>query len=248
MVSNYYHLITVIVKSVLQPAPPSLRNATTHRLRPPLRYFHRYRAGRRGDDFRLRGIPAIRLHSAFGEIGDAARRPGRDNMALKSLVPEGFGPLRGLRIISSGVFIAQPFAAELAAEMGAEAIQIEQPGIGDIGWRGFGNKLPGRDGGPAGRNELDSGAAQSLERHARSLQTPRPRAVSGPARNRRNLDGKLAARHVQGMEPRRRHRSEGQSRSWSSPTSPDTDRTAIPTTSAAPPSTRLARASAALCI
>lgn len=69
-------------------------------------------------------------------------------MAVKSLVPEGFGPLQGVRIISSGVFIAQPFAAELAAEMGAEVIQIEQPGIGDIGWRGFGNKLPGREGGP----------------------------------------------------------------------------------------------------
>ena len=45
-----------------------------------------------------------------------------------------FGPLRGVRIISSGTIIAQPFAAAMAAEMGAEVIQIERPGVGDI-WR-----------------------------------------------------------------------------------------------------------------
>ncbi len=45
-----------------------------------------------------------------------------------------FGPLRGVRIISSGTIIAQPFAAAMAAEMGAEVIQIERPGVGDV-WR-----------------------------------------------------------------------------------------------------------------
>ena len=45
-----------------------------------------------------------------------------------------FGPLQGVRIISSGTIIAQPFAAAMAAEMGAEVIQIERPGVGDI-WR-----------------------------------------------------------------------------------------------------------------
>ena len=49
-------------------------------------------------------------------------------MAAKSLVPEAFGPLQGVRIISTGTLIAQPFAAELAAEMGAEVIQLERPG------------------------------------------------------------------------------------------------------------------------
>ena len=48
--------------------------------------------------------------------------------------PRQFGPLQGVRIISSGTIIAQPFAAAMAAEMGAEVIQIERPGIGDI-WR-----------------------------------------------------------------------------------------------------------------
>ncbi len=48
--------------------------------------------------------------------------------------PRQFGPLQGVRIISSGTIIAQPFAAAMAAEMGAEVIQIERPGVGDI-WR-----------------------------------------------------------------------------------------------------------------
>ena len=68
-------------------------------------------------------------------------------MAAKSLVPEAFGPLQGVRIISTGTLIAQPFAGQLAAEMGAEVIQIERPGGGDAGWRTLGITLPSRDGG-----------------------------------------------------------------------------------------------------
>ena len=69
-------------------------------------------------------------------------------MADESLVPESFGPLRGVRIISTGTLVAQPFAAELAAEMGAEVIQIERPVVGDAAWRTIGIKLKSRDGGP----------------------------------------------------------------------------------------------------
>ena len=68
-------------------------------------------------------------------------------MAAKSLVPEPFGALQGVRIISTGTLIAQPFAAQLAAEMGAEVIQVERPGGGDAGWRTLGITLPSRDGG-----------------------------------------------------------------------------------------------------
>ena len=50
---------------------------------------------------------------------------------IKPLLPESFGPLQGVRIISSGVFIAQPFAAGLAAELGAEVIHVERPKVGD---------------------------------------------------------------------------------------------------------------------
>ena len=48
-------------------------------------------------------------------------------MSIANLVPEKFGPLQGVKIVSTGTLIAQPFAAELAAEMGAEVIQVERP-------------------------------------------------------------------------------------------------------------------------
>jgi crotonobetainyl-CoA:carnitine CoA-transferase CaiB-like acyl-CoA transferase len=69
-------------------------------------------------------------------------------MAEKTLVPENFGPLQGVKIVSSGTLIAQPFAAELAAEMGAEVIQIERPAVGDVGWRNIGIRLKNLRGGP----------------------------------------------------------------------------------------------------
>ncbi|HXN85221.1 MAG TPA: CoA transferase [Candidatus Binataceae bacterium] len=68
-------------------------------------------------------------------------------MSEKTLVPEAFGPLQGVKIVSTGTLIAQPFAAELAAEMGAEVIQIERPGTGDAGWRTIGIRLEAKDGG-----------------------------------------------------------------------------------------------------
>ena len=36
-----------------------------------------------------------------------------------SLLPEQFGALQGVRILSTGTIIAQPFAADMAAAMGA---------------------------------------------------------------------------------------------------------------------------------
>ena len=53
----------------------------------------------------------------------------------KTLIPE-FGPLRGIRILGMGSLIAMPFAANLMAEFGAEFIEIERPGVGDV-YRGF---------------------------------------------------------------------------------------------------------------
>jgi crotonobetainyl-CoA:carnitine CoA-transferase CaiB-like acyl-CoA transferase len=69
-------------------------------------------------------------------------------MSIDNLVPERFGPLQGVRILSSGTLIAQPWAAALAAEMGAEVIQIERPGPGDSAWRTLGIRLPTADGSP----------------------------------------------------------------------------------------------------
>jgi len=67
-------------------------------------------------------------------------------MSIENLVTEKFGPLQGVKIVSTGTLIAQPFAAELAAEMGAEVIQIERPEIGDVGWRNIGIRLKTKDG------------------------------------------------------------------------------------------------------
>jgi crotonobetainyl-CoA:carnitine CoA-transferase CaiB-like acyl-CoA transferase len=63
----------------------------------------------------------------------------------KLLIGEKFGPLQGTRIISSGVFIAGPFASEIAAEWGAEVIHVERAGEGGDPYRLAGIKLPNRD-------------------------------------------------------------------------------------------------------
>jgi len=72
----------------------------------------------------------------------------RESMRIDNLVPERFGPLQDVRILSSGTLIAQPWAAELASEMGAEVIQVERPRVGDSGWRTLGIRLSAADGSP----------------------------------------------------------------------------------------------------
>jgi crotonobetainyl-CoA:carnitine CoA-transferase CaiB-like acyl-CoA transferase len=55
--------------------------------------------------------------------------------ASDGLVPEAFGPLQGVKILSTGTLVAEPFAAHLAAAFGAEVIQVEHPsGVVDP-WR-----------------------------------------------------------------------------------------------------------------
>src|SRR5258707_12917146 len=64
------------------------------------------------------------------------------HMNHQTLVPEPFGPLSSLKIVSTGILIAQPYAAALCAEMGAEVIQVERrPGLGDLAWR-YGGSTP----------------------------------------------------------------------------------------------------------
>ncbi len=60
-----------------------------------------------------------------------------------ALQSEQFGALQGIRIVSTGTIIAQPFAAAMAAEMGAEVVQVERPGVGDV-WRNL--EFPIEDG------------------------------------------------------------------------------------------------------
>ncbi len=51
--------------------------------------------------------------------------------ATPSLIPK-FGPLEGIRVVSTGVLIAQPFIGTKLGEFGAEVIHVERPGGG--GW------------------------------------------------------------------------------------------------------------------
>ena len=64
---------------------------------------------------------------------------------FSSLLPEQFGPLQGVRILSSGTIVAEPFAAEMAAEMGAEVIHIERPNLGNLLWRTTEFPIQGQD-------------------------------------------------------------------------------------------------------
>ncbi|MEM1681902.1 MAG: CaiB/BaiF CoA-transferase family protein [Sulfolobales archaeon] len=58
-------------------------------------------------------------------ISRVSSRPKKKAPLLATSVS---GPLSGLRIVSSGILIAQPFAAYLAALWGAEVIHVERPG------------------------------------------------------------------------------------------------------------------------
>ncbi|SRR5579875_2806060 len=69
----------------------------------------------------------------------------------RNLVPQAFGALSGVRIVSTGTNIAQPFAASLAAEIGAEVIQIEPPRQGDP-YRTSGMKVEAGEGHWVGSN------------------------------------------------------------------------------------------------
>ena len=73
-------------------------------------------------------------------------------MKHETLVPERFGPLSSLKIVSTGILIAQPYAAALCAEMGAEVIQVERPVLGDFAWRYGGITLDTKDGFKVGTN------------------------------------------------------------------------------------------------
>ncbi len=62
-----------------------------------------------------------------------------------TLLPEQFGPLQGMRILSTGTIVAEPVAAGMAAEMGAEVIHVERPGAGED-WRVAEFPIEGPDG------------------------------------------------------------------------------------------------------
>jgi len=53
--------------------------------------------------------------------------------ATPAVAPK-FGPLEGVRIVSTGIIIAQPYIATKMAEFGAEVIHVERPGGGTFRW------------------------------------------------------------------------------------------------------------------
>jgi crotonobetainyl-CoA:carnitine CoA-transferase CaiB-like acyl-CoA transferase len=58
-------------------------------------------------------------------IPDWVRRIERP--ATPCIVP-AFGPLQGIRVVSSGIIVAQPYIGTKLAEFGAEVIHVERPG------------------------------------------------------------------------------------------------------------------------
>ena len=83
-------------------------------------------------------------NAGSNEATPAGKREGRHG-SQEVIIGEKFGLLQGTRIISSGVFIAGPFAAEIAAEWGAEVIHVERAGESGDPYRLAGIKLPNRD-------------------------------------------------------------------------------------------------------
>ena len=67
-------------------------------------------------------------------------------MKPPNLVPEAFGPLEGVRMLSTGTLVAEPFAAHLAGAFGAEVIHIEHPSGTCDPWRRLDPPVRGEDG------------------------------------------------------------------------------------------------------
>jgi crotonobetainyl-CoA:carnitine CoA-transferase CaiB-like acyl-CoA transferase len=80
------------------------------------------------------------------------------------------GPLKGIRVLELGSFIAGPFAGQLLADFGAEVIKIESPGDGDA-MRRWGVSLNGR-------SIWWSALARSKRLVALDLRTPEGRTVA----------------------------------------------------------------------
>lgn len=54
-----------------------------------------------------------------------------ERVSAPNLIPE-FGPLSGMRVLTTGGIIAGPFVGTILAEYGAEVIHIERPKVGDL--------------------------------------------------------------------------------------------------------------------
>lgn len=117
-----------------------------------------------------------------------------------TLVPEQFGPLHGVRILSTGTIMAEPVAAGLAAEMGAEVIHIERPKEGED-WRHAEFPIVAPDG------ELVASSWVQDHRnmyHTLDFSTPEGRDIFLQLVRRADSDGKFQGAHVRQVGPGRR--------------------------------------------
>jgi crotonobetainyl-CoA:carnitine CoA-transferase CaiB-like acyl-CoA transferase len=85
-----------------------------------------------GDD-----VPSIRIHADSEDPPLVASErtgggTGVDSPAFGHGRAEAAAPLRGLRVLEIGNLIAGPMTSRLLADLGAEVIKLEPPGIGDI--------------------------------------------------------------------------------------------------------------------
>ena len=119
-----------------------------------------------------------------------------------SLLPKQFGPLQGVRILSTGTIIAQPFAAAMAAEMGAEVIQVERPGVGDAVWRNLEFPMQGENGAAIAAGWVQD--RRNTLHTTLNLASPRGKEMFLDLISAlRYMDGKLYTGDVQGLGPGR---------------------------------------------
>src|SRR5581483_1325180 len=133
------------VRRRLRPPDPQLPggDAGRRRPRPPAGALRRRPRHGEGLPRRLSRPPPGRCVATSTQRPSPARQNGPtaghsvSGMSTETprLVPEAFGPLEGVRILSTGTLIAQPFAAHLAGAFGAEVIQVEHPSGTCDPWR-----------------------------------------------------------------------------------------------------------------